>query len=313
MQLERYFQTLSVFRALAARLVASGALKTLLIVLLLLFIARSLATVFWIAFAPTTEGAPQLVAANLGLTQYRGEVRAPIDIEQLKSIRIFGVARQLVQAPEPVVDDIESRAVETRLKLTLQGLMQGDSDNSGGAIIASNQKQKFYQVGEFLEVQGRVKLAKVLADRVILENNGRYESLRLYEDEWSAATEIVSNEFLPDADAGQLERALPLEEVESIRRDIDQRGLKALSELINFRVQMQGGRMLGYRIAPGQDARLFTELGLKNGDIVTAINGIELSDVSRLASVMKELESATSADLAIVRGDETLDLSVNIE
>jgi type II secretory pathway component PulC len=67
----------------------------------------------------------------------------------------------------------------TSLQLTLQGIVMGlmDSDGSRVLIAAPNQSTKVYKVGD--SVAGGVSIRQILRDRVILEDNGRLESLNL--------------------------------------------------------------------------------------------------------------------------------------
>ena len=52
----------------------------------------------------------------------------------------------------------------------------------------------------------------------------------------------------------------------------------------------------GYRVAPGTDARAFETLGFKSGDIVTAVNGLDLGDPANTISLYQTMRDATEAD-----------------
>lgn len=56
------------------------------------------------------------------------------------------------------------------------------------------------------------------------------------------------------------------------------------------------GQIVGYRVAPGPDRAAFDTFGFQQGDIVTAVNGLALSDASnsiKLYQMMKEATEAT--------------------
>lgn len=301
--------------AVSAVLAGGEWLRRALILLLVLIIAQILANVFWLLFAPQPATINVKEPANIALSNVAEQGSTAIDLAALQQVALFGVAAQtaVIEEPEPAANNIEEQAVDTKLRLTLKGVMQGGNEDTGGAIIASDKKQQFYSVGDMLEVRGRVKLAKVLPNRVILENSGRYESLWLYDGKWRTTSSASANEFLPGADSKSKSASIGAAAVDTARQDVAARGVDAVNDLINFRIHRRGGQMLGYRISPGKNPSLFRELGLKSGDIVTSVNGIELNAVSNSLQVMKDLRTATSAELMVMRGDEEVAISVNVE
>jgi len=69
-------------------------------------------------------------------------------------------------------------APETRLKLTLRGVFASEDSSGGRAIVGDPQgKEENYAVGDPLP--GGAKLSEIYPDRIILERNGRFETLRL--------------------------------------------------------------------------------------------------------------------------------------
>ena len=68
----------------------------------------------------------------------------------------------------------------------------------------------------------------------------------------------------------------------------------------------------GYRVAPGSDATAFKALGFESGDIVTAVNGLDLSDPANTVSLYQSMRDATEATFDLKRGDTTLTLSVSL-
>lgn len=67
----------------------------------------------------------------------------------------------------------------TQLQLTLQGIAMGlvDSEGSRALISTPSQPAKVYKIGE--RVPGGATIRQILRDRVILDDNGRFESLNL--------------------------------------------------------------------------------------------------------------------------------------
>lgn len=68
----------------------------------------------------------------------------------------------------------------------------------------------------------------------------------------------------------------------------------------------------GYRVAPGTDAKAFETLGFQSGDIVTAVNGLDLGDPANTISLYQTMRDATEATFDIQRGEFSLTLSVSL-
>src|SRR5690606_7334136 len=164
------------------QLFARVPLKTwqfVVILLLVLWLSHSLARLFWLA-VPAPQIPPAAVALSAPPTG--GIERETVDIQELRALQIFGEAQQTTSAepiPGPV---IETETIDTKLNLVLVGVITSSDEPSGRAIIAANGQQEVYGPGAELPVGNGVTLAKVLGTRVILNNNGIFESLWLYQE-----------------------------------------------------------------------------------------------------------------------------------
>ena len=75
----------------------------------------------------------------------------------------------------------------------------------------------------------------------------------------------------------------------------------------------QSGQLRGYRVYPGRDRGMFNTAGLRPGDLITAVNGVELNDAGRALQLLGELSQTTQLNLTLERGgqSQTLNLSLN--
>ena len=62
-----------------------------------------------------------------------------------------------------------------------------------------------------------------------------------------------------------------------------------------------GGKMRGFRVYPGANRQAFARLGLRAGDLVTAINGTPLDDKDRAQEIFATLNSSTEARVSVTR------------
>jgi len=74
----------------------------------------------------------------------------------------------------------------------------------------------------------------------------------------------------------------------------------------------QGGKLRGFRAYPGRNRAIFNKLGLRPGDLVTAINGQALDDPQHSQEVFNTIQSSDHVDVTIERGGQREDISLNI-
>ena len=175
-----------------------------------------------------------------------------------------------------------------------------------------------YAVEDKLPISGRVIVAKVMPDRVVIDNRGTYELLILYEDS-ALSPQLVA----PIAKS--------LQKAEGEQKNVDMRGdirttalargyrqqlyknPESLAELVRISAVRDGGVLRGYRIAPGSDNAQFSQLGFKTGDLVTGVNGIALSDPGNTVRLYQLMRSAREAVFDLERGEELLSITVSLD
>jgi general secretion pathway protein C len=175
-----------------------------------------------------------------------------------------------------------------------------------------------------------VTLAKVLDGRVIINNNGSFESLWLFKEDPNAPKLTTSYDSLqpnnqlaaPDGYTNPPHPQQPpmyvdkSQRVDSPRFGADPSAAaasKTLADVVAMSIYREGGQVIGYKIRPGRNAELFNSLGLQTDDIVTAVNGVPLSSPGKIMEIYKSMGSATSANLDIRRGGITVNLDVMLK
>ena len=72
------------------------------------------------------------------------------------------------------------------------------------------------------------------------------------------------------------------------------------------------GKLRGFRAYPGRNRAIFSKLGLKAGDLVTAINGTPLDDPQRSQDVFNTIQTSDHVTVTIERGGQRQDITLNI-
>jgi general secretion pathway protein C len=72
------------------------------------------------------------------------------------------------------------------------------------------------------------------------------------------------------------------------------------------------GKLRGFRAYPGRNRAIFGKLGLKSGDLVTAINGTPLDDPQRSQDVFNTIQTSDHVTVTIERAGQKQDITLNI-
>ena len=281
--------------------------------LLVLSLSISLARLFWLLF-PTPNIPAAAVAIPTASTQVES-TNSAVNIEQLKGLTIFGKAAPKQEQQQPVVE----QASVTQLNLVLVGVIVSSDENSARAMIAAGDKQDLYPVGGTLPGGSNVTLSKVMSDRVIINNNGQYESLWLYQTDPNAqpvSRPISSPQpIVPQPQAGWASSAPSVMGPEMHSPDKSSEPAfsevsRNLSDVVAMTIHRENGQVVGYKIRPGRDAEKFKSLGLQPDDVVTAINGMPLTNPAKIMEVYKNMGNTTSASLEIKRSGSVITVDV---
>ena len=214
-----------------------------------------------------------------------------LDVAAITNAHLLGSAARREEGPD---------APPSHVPLVLTGIIAGNDPRNGLAILGqSAQTAKVYAVGD--NVAGGVKLHAVYDDHVLIDRGGAIESLAL-------PRQVTGGNTAPPS-AAALQNENPA--IERMRRMIsEQPGL--IGDVLRPQAVLNRGRTEGFRVFPGRNRAAFMRLGLRPGDVVTAINGTPLDDQDRGEQILRTLGSASEARVTVKRGGQQQDLTLNI-
>jgi general secretion pathway protein C len=85
-----------------------------------------------------------------------------------------------------------------------------------------------------------------------------------------------------------------------------------IGQLMRPQAVFAGGKMRGFRVYPGSNRQAFARLGLRPGDMVTAVNGTPLDDKDRAQEIFNTLSSSTEARVSVTRNGRQQELVLNL-
>lgn len=277
-------------------------------VALVLMLAATLAQLTWkLIPLPARSLAPPPVA--FGGAAARGD-RGP------GTGATWDIARWHLFGEKPVGREIPAveSLPETQLNLTLSGVVASGGATGGGAIIAApGGSEAFYAINA--QLPGGAILKEVHPDRVVLERNGRLETLRLPRDGLGNLGGAAPATEAPAAPPSRAARTGAEAPPPANLREFRDRVLsdpQSAGNLVQINPKSADGRFVGYELQPGQDAGLFARAGLAPGDIVTSVNGVRLDSPAKALSLLRGLSTAEEIRLEVERDGVPQSLIVNI-
>lgn len=274
-------------------------------VILVALLAISAAKLTWAIVVPPTADVQAPPAPVTVATSSQNDSRAFQTASTIAQRNLFGKP----DAVRPAVVD----APETQLNLTLTGILSiGDVD--GIAIISQGSgSEDIYKVGD--SVPGNATVREVYADRVLLDSSRGLEVLTLPRDQaditFSGEPRDLGYEVAPAANNTSISSAL------RELRDQFASNPAAMSRIARIVPERDAGsgNMIGLRVEslgtnPDFD-QLFDQLQLQSGDVLTRLNGYDLTTPSDSLSAMRELMKADALEITVLRNGSPVDISHN--
>lgn len=226
------------------------------------------------------------------LSRYRGEsVTAPKQpFLPTASIRV--PTKAIVVTP-PVPTRNDSSLSPVPLPLFLVSVKPGRSIREGAAQIGVvRESPQTYQAGALLENGAR--LTEIHADYVLLERDGHTARLYLADARPGATADKL-------AMVGGNERAAPAA--------ITSR--EPLTAYIRGGPLFEGTRVVGLRVYAGSRPEPFFRMGLQQGDVITAIDGVAVEDLTSSWERLRGIVDGAVLTASVKRNSEVLQVRLD--
>ncbi|KAB0670931.1 type II secretion system protein GspC [Aeromonas veronii] len=218
-----------------------------------------------------------------------GQNNPRLELGEVSRLALFGKAIPKAQAKAAVA----ANAPRTQLNAQLNGVLASSDPAKSIAIIAMSGIQNSYGVGDMIDgTQARIR--QVYPDRVIIERDGRDETLMLDGEEYGKPLPQTSS-----APLGSLRSELMADPGK-------------ITDYLNISPVQVDGRMTGYRLNPGSNPEFFNQSGLQANDLAISINGLDLRDNMQAMQAMQQMAGATEMTVTVERQGEQFDIYVRL-
>ncbi|MGB0835308.1 MAG: type II secretion system protein GspC [Psychrobium sp.] len=267
------------------------ALITSILIVLAIYYAAKLT---WLVLTPNAKPSPWQPPS----IAHSGSATSSINFS---NFHWFGKpnAQPVEERPQQEITD----APKTSLNMTLTGVVANSDVKRSMAIIEYQAKQDTYVINQKIP-SSRASIAEIHHDRVILKNNGRYETLMLDGFDYSKpkpATQTNRKKLSagPKKQLGSKFSKTRQEILADPGKIMDYIAISPVST---------NGKVKGYRLNPGRNPELFRASGLKPRDLAVAINGYDLSDPTQSIRVMSELRNMNNIMITVERDGQLTDI-----
>ncbi len=259
-----------------------------LFLVLLILLALQCANLTWHLLAQATPLSSQPWQPSVIATA--GQSPPRLELGEVSRLALFGKAIPKVQAKAAVA----AHTPRTQLNAQLNGVLASSDPAKSIAIIAMSGIQNSYSAGELIDgTQARIR--QVYPDRVIIERDGRDETLMLEGEEYGKP--------LPQQGGNA--------QLSSVRNELMSDPGK-ITDYLNISPVQVDGRLAGYRLNPGNNPELFNQSGLQANDLAISINGLDLRDNMQAMQAMQLLAGATELTVTVERQGEQFDVYVRL-
>lgn len=209
----------------------------------------------------------------------------------------------------PADDSKGAENVQALSGIVLRGTFAG---RDGFAIFEENKTggEHVFRPGEL--VFGSWPLKKILKDSVVLATGSGETVLRLnengmtvFEEHGPSAQNKPAERVSARTGEGMwvLDRKAVLNAVDNISQIISDARLTPINK---------DGKMNGFRISEIKENGIFHTLGLKNGDVLSRVNGFEITSPERAIQVLTALKGENRVNLDLVRDGSQINFRYEI-
>ncbi len=224
---------------------------------------------------------------------------------------IFNSRAKGSPAPEGIMhtDNIPKEIGD--LKIRLQGTIIGDGITSYAIVEEQERKeQQLFRLND--AVVNDLRVVKIERNYIIVANNSAqkrldiYDSTASYSENERPTMESEGRKGLTgNVDSGKM--MLDKREIAGVLDNIPK--LLTQARLVpNF----SQGKADGFRVVSITPDSFYTKIGIKNGDVLQRINGMELREPDSFFKVFQQLKDESSITLDLIRNNkkETLDYEI---
>jgi general secretion pathway protein C len=238
------------------------------------------------------------------------KVSLPAMVEQIRTSGLFPLPPDPLSMGSDGADAPPSRApLNLASKLTLLGVVIGDRE--GFSVIVeelSSKRQLFFRLHDQIPDIGEI--SEIRRDGMVVRQGDQQEFLAL-------AASLIEKPLPPPAVAekpaappvarGPMRTVLDRREVEQAMGDLPKllTQARAVPYLVN-------GAINGFRLDYIAPSSFYEKIGLKYGDVLQQVNGVEIRDPGTMLTLFQQLKNEKTVKLDVLRNNQRTAMTFEI-
>jgi len=243
-----------------------------------------------------------------------------VNPELIRSRNIFDSQASSRLAPPSAAGPVSGAVTPSTLPLELMGTVVFRKAKFSVALIKDRNANKFSYYGIDDQVMG-ASLRRIERFKVILENNGRLESLEIKEAESKLKSMMQPKLFSPLSPSPSAGSGSAFDEIGPGKFAVPRNVID--ETMANFGQILTQARMVpnitpdnktdGFKIFQIKPGSIFEKMGLKDQDVLKRVNGQDLDSMEKSMGLFGALRNEKTISIDIVRNGTRLNYTYEIQ
>ena len=212
-------------------------------------------------------------------------------------------------APQTEKVDVDSLE-ETKLKLKLWGTVSGSKDGDYAVIEdVKAREQNLYRTGDAIQT---ATIKEIFREKVVLTVKGKDEILQM--QELVSGKSVIRPGGLPVRAGARSTGAVRAQRI-SLRRSYIEQSMTDMASLmtqVQIQPHMENGVPAGLTLSRIKPNSIFRRMGLRNGDIISGVDGTEIASVDDALKLVDSLKSSSTLSVQLKRRGREKNIEYNI-
>jgi general secretion pathway protein C len=253
---------------------------------------------------------PVGLARLLPASDREGDARAsvPTMVEYIRTSGLFPLP------PDPLLMSAAAGALPSRAplnlssRLTLLGVVIGDQGGVSAIVEEiSSKRQLFFRLHDQIHDVGEI--AEIRRDGIVVRQGDQQEFLELAasQTEKPPVAQVIAKAAIVPVPGSPIRTVLDRRDVEQAMGDLPK--LLSQARAVPY---MVNGSMNGFRLDSIAPASFYEKIGLKQGDVLQQVNGVDIRDPGTMLTLFQQLRNEKTVKLDVLRSNQRTAMTFDI-
>ncbi len=247
---------------------------------------------------------PVINAGNQSVESKTIEPEIKKDQNYYSSIVGRNIFNSSVQSAEGGVNGSKGPVTKSDINAKLLGTIAGSTEYAY-AVIRTNNDINIYRVKDNI---GNATILSIERKKVIILRNGAKEELSMYEEKHPQLKSTLLSKSYSVKRVGQGNYVIPENQFKAATQNMG-----ALLTQARVVPNIVGGRIKGYRIFAISPGSIYSSIGLRDGDVLRSVNGIQVTTPESALQLFQQLRNERRFTLNVERNGQPMTLNYTVQ